>query len=377
MTPQDNPRARPTEREPKARRRRWRQVAVAAALFAFVGWLGMVVLWLQRSPASDADRPPPIPNPNGYDDLLQASRALKELMPVVRGNLPDYTEFETPALQDFVARIHDPLAQIREGLDRPFQVPYAYDLKVYTEWTMGRVGQIKAFVNRALQAEGLLARRESRLADEARSALDLIRVGNALGREVPMSAYLSSLPSVYGGAVGLRDMRDRLVADPDLCRKTIAEMARLDRDRPSVDRAIARESAFMNVNIKSFGVVASTITRVTGNLERPKKEALEALRAISKRSEAIRRLVLADLAVRLYQKEHQGAPPASLEALVPVILPRLPIDPFTDRPLIYRVVAQGYQLYSTGPDRDDDRLEPTVKQLGRNDSNGDATLESF
>jgi hypothetical protein len=192
-----------------------------------------------------------------------------------------------------------------------------------------------------------------------------------------MGVYLSSLPSVYLGAVALRDMRDRLVDDPDLCRTTIAEMARLDRDRPPVDRAIQRESAFMNVNVRRQGVFAATMIRASGVLTKQKTQALESLREASRRNEAIRRLVLADLAVRLYQKEHQGAPPISLEALVPATLPRVPIDPFTDKPLVYRVVEHGYQLYSTGPDRDDDRLNPILKQLGRNDSDGDATVESF
>lgn len=362
--------------EPGVKFRRWRRVAFGVAGLAVAGWCVMFALWLQRGAGSDG-QPPPIPNPNGYDDVLRATRALKEVMPVEKGTLPDYASFETPALKDFVGTIHKPLAQIREGLERPFQVPYVYDLNVFMQRTMHDVGQVKAFVNRALQAEGFLARRETRPADEARSALDLIRLGNSLGREVPMGAYLSSLPSVHLGAVALRDMRDRLVDDPDLCRKTIAEMARLDRDRPPVDRAIERESAFMSFNTRSQGIVAATIIQATGALTKQKTQALGALREAALRSEATRRLVLADLAVRLYQKEHQGTPPPSLEALVPAILDRVPLDPFTNEPLIYRAVGRGFMLYSTGPDRDDDRLNPVLKQLGRNDSDGDVTIESF
>jgi hypothetical protein len=375
MTAHDRTNDRTRGLEPE--RQRWRRFVVGVAIFAFLSCFGMVALWLRVSSGSDVDRPPPIPNPNGYDDLLQASQALKQLMPTEKGNLPDYAQFETPALKDFVARIHDPLARIRAGLERPFQVPYVYDLDEFTESTMRDVGQIKAFVNRALQAEGLLARRENRSADEARSALDLIRVGNSLGRDVPMGVYLSSLPSVYLGAVALRDMRDRLVDDPDLCRKIIVEIARLDRDRPPVDRGIERESRFMNITLRSHGIFAATMIRLSGALAKQNAQAQKGLRESSKRSEAIRRLVLADLAVQLYQKEHQGAPPIGLEALVPAILPWVPIDPFTNRPLIYRVVEHGYQLYSTGPDRDDDQLDPILKQLGRNDSDGDATVESF
>jgi hypothetical protein len=366
---------RNTRANPKRHRlRRWLIGFVAVALGC---WLVMFALWLQAPGKTDADQPPPIPKPNGYDDVLEAYTMLKDEMPVVKNSLPDYAKFETPALKQFVGKIHEPLGRIRTGLDRPFQVPYVYDLNVYTSTTMSDVGQIRAFVNRALQAEGLLARREKRTADAARSSLDLIRLGNALGREVPMMGYLSSLPSIYLGEVALRDMRTELVDDPKLCRETIAEMAHLDRERPTAERAIQREMAFMNVNVRSYGVFAAAAFAVSGTLAKEKARAADSLRGASNRSEALRRLVLADLAVRLHQKENQGAPPASLEALVPAILSSVPIDPFTDKPLIYRVVKDGYQLYSTGPDRDDDKLDPTIKSMGRNDSNGDAALESF
>jgi hypothetical protein len=362
---------------PKPKRRRLRRWLIGVVAVALGCWLVMFALWLQGPAKGDADQPPPIPKPNGYDDLLEAYKMLKDKMPVVKGSFPDYAKFETPALKDFIAKIQEPLAQIREGLDRPFQVPYVYDLNVFTTTTMSEVGQIRGFVNRALQVEGQLARREQRLADAARSALDLIRVGNALGREVPMVVYLSSLPSIYLGAAALRDMRAELVDNPKLCRETIAEMVRLDRDRPTVDRAAQRESAFMNINVRNYGMVASAMFRVSGVMAKQKAQALDSLRESSNRNEAMRRLVLADLAIRLYQKENQGTPPPSLDALVPAILLAVPIDPFTDKPLIYRVVKDGYELYSTGPDRDDDKLDPILKSLGRNDTDGDATVDSF
>lgn len=376
MAADDTPGAEAPDLGPGTERRRRRRVVIGVAALVLVGGLATVVVWRQRRSGSEA-KPPPIPQPNGYDDVLVAARALKEVMPVRNGNLPDYAKFETPALKDFVAAIRGPLAQIRQGLERPFQVPYVYDLSAFTHTTMRDVGECRIFANRALQAEGVLARREMRTADEARSALDLLRLGNSLGREVPMMGYLSSLPSASLGASALRDMRDRLVDDPDLCRKTIAELARLDRERPPVARAVARESAFIDINVRSHGPFAATMLRVSGVVAKQRNQALASLRDAATRSEAFQRLVLADLAVRLHQKEHQGTPPASLPALVPAILPRLPIDPFTGQPLIYRAVEKGFELYSTGPDRDDDHLKPILKQFRRKSGDGDVTLESF
>jgi len=48
-----------------------------------------------------------------------------------------------------------------------------------------------------------------------------------------------------------------------------------------------------------------------------------------------------------------GSYPATLEELVPEIMPELPPDPFTGDPLEYRRKGDGYVLYSVGPDRKD------------------------
>ena len=61
------------------------------------------------------------------------------------------------------------------------------------------------------------------------------------------------------------------------------------------------------------------------------------------------------LAIELYRGRH-GAPPPSLAALAPGILPEAPDDPYTLAPLIYRLSPDaplGYTLYSTGYDGED------------------------
>ena len=51
-----------------------------------------------------------------------------------------------------------------------------------------------------------------------------------------------------------------------------------------------------------------------------------------------RRATILKLAVRAYQAEHGGTPPADLAALVPAYLPAVPTDPYGDGPFRYRVV---------------------------------------
>ncbi len=64
------------------------------------------------------------------------------------------------------------------------------------------------------------------------------------------------------------------------------------------------------------------------------------------------RLIAARLAIELYLREH-GELPQSLDQLVPEQLPKVPLDPWTDRPLIYRRDGGSFVLYSTWSDRQD------------------------
>lgn len=59
------------------------------------------------------------------------------------------------------------------------------------------------------------------------------------------------------------------------------------------------------------------------------------------------------IALRLYRHEH-GSYPADLNALQPQYLPSVPLDPFMNKPFIYRREGSGFLLYSFGENRLDD-----------------------
>ena len=70
-------------------------------------------------------------------------------------------------------------------------------------------------------------------------------------------------------------------------------------------------------------------------------------------------LLLATLALQAYHAEH-NAYPDSLATLVPTYLHAVPGDPFAlNQPLRYHQTAQGYLLYSIGPDGKDDGGTPS------------------
>jgi hypothetical protein len=63
---------------------------------------------------------------------------------------------------------------------------------------------------------------------------------------------------------------------------------------------------------------------------------------------------IAALAIERYRRDNGGERPSGIAALVPRYLPSVPIDPFTDAPLLYALRDGGYDVYSVGPDGADD-----------------------
>lgn len=67
-----------------------------------------------------------------------------------------------------------------------------------------------------------------------------------------------------------------------------------------------------------------------------------------------RRLAMAALAIERHRRVNAGHPPGDLQTLVPAFLPAVPIDPFSGKPLVYRVSSGSYLLYSVDANRKDD-----------------------
>ena len=76
-------------------------------------------------------------------------------------------------------------------------------------------------------------------------------------------------------------------------------------------------------------------------------------------TETERQMTLAAVALKRYRLRHGTLPPR-LEALVPELLPSVPYDYMSAKPLGYRLKADGtYVLYSVGEDGKDDGADPT------------------
>jgi hypothetical protein len=69
---------------------------------------------------------------------------------------------------------------------------------------------------------------------------------------------------------------------------------------------------------------------------------------------AILRTAECAVAVERFRAAHDGTPPATLDALVPAFIDRVPVDPFSGAPLKLRSSRGGYAVYSVGGNFTDD-----------------------
>jgi hypothetical protein len=83
------------------------------------------------------------------------------------------------------------------------------------------------------------------------------------------------------------------------------------------------------------------------------------------RGKALHEATLTILALQRYRREKGAYPPKLAELKAAGYLDALPADPYSDKPLSYKVVGGNFVLYSLGPDFHDDDGESGRNQEGR------------
>ena len=354
---------------PRTRKRTWVLLIVGAVALVVVVWSALAGF---GSGGGTLPEPPPIPVPNGYDDVLEAGRAVEKSGLV--GPKLDLAKADAKELGPIVQGSREAIAQARKGLEKSFQVPVIYEMNAMMNVTMRDLGSIRGGLVRAMVAQGRLAELEGRTDEAAGCYSDLIRLSEVMSQRVPMIAYQISEAIENNGLYHLRDMRDKL--SPEQCRKLIDLLVEIDRKIEPADDAILYETAFMNANLKRMGVLKSIMLSVSGVQAKTAAQVTQMLTSSERRHAAARRVLLTDLALRLYREEHGEAPP-DLSALVPSILKSVPVDPYTNRPLRYQKRGKDGVVYSVGPDRKDDNVATPLGKRHVDTTAGDFTIDSF
>ena len=292
-------------------------VAVLAVLMAFT---------LGRSPA----RPPPLPNPNGYDDFIKAGEA-------VLGNVGDWPDLDHDGLDALVATNAEPLRLLRLGLTRQSVMPMDFSVTNNARF-LPRGPQNLALL---LVAEGRLREMENRPADAALSYVEAIRFGNAMSRGGFLVTRLVGLDCEGIGYAPLAKLAPKL--NRDEARAVLTDLDKLDAGRVTWAEVQQSERRYMRYE---RGKQFNPIIWVMGWWQI--RQAMQKAELKHKTVVAHERLIAAELALCCYRFE-QGHPPARLDDLATNYLSHVPVDPFSGQPLVYRAQGTNWLLYSVGP----------------------------
>jgi len=301
--------------------------------------------------------PPPIPkaalpDPNGYDTLIQAGRPLENV------TVPDAQTATLPVLRAFLTTYGHVLEAARVGLGQESRIPLTYSPADDTSPFISRCKQI----GRAFIVEGKLAEAEGRGADAAESYLDAIRLGDLTPRGGLLVHSLLGWALKQKGMNSLYEMRNTLTRDQ--CRELIDTLRAIEAEQEPLEDLLTRETRWLyyDGSGKEGRAVAVFASSELIDFDRERAQFYADFH------KARVRLLICELALRMYRVQH-GGPPRELADLVPDFLPAVPEDPFSGKPLIYRPRATGYLLYSVGPNRRDDDGQPLNDDtdLGRSD----------
>jgi hypothetical protein len=282
-----------------------------------------------------------LPNPNGYDALVRAGKSLAGVTAPGSG---------TAAAQKGKASAQSPgkaLQAARAALNLECRVPLAYAVR---DLDPSRWQGIRDLA-RAFDAQGASAKTQGRTDDAVRCYVDVLRLARASARGGLIADVADAIED--SGLEGLCGLRPALT--PEQAGKLISDLKRLDANREPLDELFARDYLWEGHVVPIWQVKLVNLLRQKTGKGGWRQEALE---TIVWRQQATTRLLICDLAIRVYRWEH-GADPASLGDLVPEHLSAVPQDPFSGGPLVYRRTATGYVLYSVGYNgRDDGGRKP-------------------
>ncbi|MSU60116.1 MAG: hypothetical protein EXS35_18425 [Pedosphaera sp.] len=301
---------------------------------------------------------PPLPNPNGYDEYIKAGN----LLDLATG---DAYEMEYAALRDYIATNAEPVRLMRLGLSQTCSVP---TMEVLTNLS-GRWTDLSA-TKRLAQfwtATGRLAELDGRTNDAAGIYVQGIHFGTAINHG---GFLIHALVSYACEAIPSASLL-RLVPtlDCENARKLIAELEHIDRNAATWNDIWTSEKMFMRHELRKDLKPARWIEIW---------KSLPSLKKARSKHDAItarRRLILTELALRCYQSEN-GQPPRQLDQLVPKYLERVPQDPFTTQPLVYRPDGAKWLLYSIGPDGVEDGGKPVKRLMQTPPNPGDVFFDS-
>lgn len=290
-----------------------RAVVLATALGAVV--ISLLVWLLIAQPA-----PEPMPNPNGYDDLVKAGReALGRMEAVGVSTNGRHTAAQSEGIRLDGNQISAAALELaRRGMARECRVR-PYSLGDYSDHLLDRIG-IKQLAFE-FQYEGSVAETHGRYGEAARSYLDIVRLGHESTRGGALLDGMDGRTIQMIGVASLQMLTLKL--DARTCRDTALALEAIEARREPADAFVRHERSMQR---RMGGGLRNLISRVLHYRTLKRSEAVfrGSWLGISATSE----LAITRLATRAYQLDHNGAQPPNLDALVPQYLKAVPVFPY-------------------------------------------------
>jgi hypothetical protein len=259
---------------------------------------------------------PILPNPNGYDDLLNAAK-------LVSTNTTGYAKMSVYQLRPLVDGNRGALSLARDGLEKGCAVPVQYSQDGMRDVNRNNV-KLRTLAQ-AFAAEGRLAELENRPGAAVDSYVDLMRLGAATAHGgILVDAMVgSAIESI--GSTGLQKFVNQ--ADANTCRETAAALEALDAVRPSWPDVLQQEDNWI---CRTFGMRAVLVEFIYRQ-QLKQRNGQRAQKSFVAEQLKLRRLMI-DFASRAYELD-KGHRPASAADLVPEYLKAIPKSPSTGKNL--------------------------------------------
>ncbi|HLZ53390.1 MAG TPA: hypothetical protein VKS19_02825 [Verrucomicrobiae bacterium] len=260
---------------------------------------------------------PPLPHPNGYENLVKAGN-------MVSNDFADYDELTSAKLRELINKDASTFQTARTGLQQECRV--TLDYSVTSSAHLDQLAALKRLAY-AFVAEGRLAEMEKRPADAAKSYLDTIRLGNASARGGILIDQLVGTAIESIGVGNLQKLIDQL--DAKACRETAATLETLDSQRQTWNAVMQQERDWSR---RAFPGIRNEIGRIA--MRRTLQTAIQTAQEKFNAQIENKRQLIIEFAVRAYQLD-KGHRPGNINDLVPVYLKAFPQDPFTGTNMVY------------------------------------------
>ncbi|QDS97350.1 hypothetical protein [Adhaeretor mobilis] len=281
--------------------------------------------------------PPAVPNPNGYEVLLEAA---KQLHPRT-GWYYESTDEERATI---IATNKPVLELARRGLEMDSVVPI--------NWTapdmQGHLDQLSGIreLARAFSAARYAAQAAGNRSVAVQNGADMLRLANHSYQGGLLVDLLVGFAIQNMGLDSLAKIVDEM--DRDSCEELLREIEQLDFEPGVIEKAMTVDAqrAKIEMGAATYFLAAWQSSAITAASVKSTKVAFDRVRSLHKQLQL-------RIALRLFLLDNQRLPEVLAE-LEPEYMQNGLDDLLSDKPFVYRPADESYELYSVGPNGNDD-----------------------